>query len=182
MRSSSLWTLPSIEWALKSAEVFAGTTGFDVPAVGGELIVAARAEIAVVEDLSTATAGPNKWSGNGLHRNGAADRGDFHVAVAHIAERDGPTNGRYVDMSVADVVNVDDGVGAFEGEVSLEILGRQRASRRAQVEGSVGRNLKLVVDASGLRIGAGRAGASRFQYDCRAADCRLRSCRIEKWR
>lgn len=86
----------------------------DVAGMSRELVIAARPEITVVENLAAAGIGLNQWAGDRLHRNVAADGSNLDVAVPHIGQRDWTTHGVHVHVTVAHIVNIDDGVGPFQ--------------------------------------------------------------------
>src|SRR5450631_3091726 len=125
---------------------------FDITGVGGELIVASGAEITVVENLSAAGFRLNQRSRNRFQVHVAADRSDVDVAVANIAERDRSAHRPHVHMAVIYVTNIHNRIRAFQRQVALQVLGRQRTGRRTEIEGSVGRNQHFVVNLAALLV------------------------------
>lgn len=144
-----------------------GNDGFNIAAVGGEFIVAAGTEVAVVKNLAAAGVGAHEGAVDGSHGDAAADGRDLDMAVFNVAYGNWSAHGGDMEVPVADVVDIDDGVGAFEGQITLKILGRQGAGGGAQAEGGVGGDLEFVVDAAGLSVGAGEE--VRGDFDAVAA-------------
>ena len=110
-----------------------GYQSFDVAAVSGELIVAARSEITIVRDLAAAGAYLYQRSRDRLQSDIAADRSDLHVSVANIGQGNGATHGLHVHMAILHVADAYDCVRAFECQVALQMIGGKWAGRRVQI-------------------------------------------------
>jgi len=70
------------------------------------------------------------------------------MAVANIRQCDRTIQGFDVDMSVAEIPDVNIGCIAFQHYVSRQLLGMQRASSGAQRYVGIGGYKNLIVDAS----------------------------------
>jgi len=70
-----------------------------------------------------------------------------------LPQGNGSTQRFHVDVSVADEMRVHGSGGAFENEVPLEVLSRERSCRRAQDHAGVRRNQHLVIDVVGFGAG-----------------------------
>ena len=128
--------------------------GRDIAGMSRELVIAARAEVSVIENLAAAGIRFDERAGNRLHGEVAANRKNFNVAVADIGERDGPRMVSDVYVRVTHIVDVDNSVGSFKAQISMESFRRKRARGRTKAKGCVLRDEKFVVDSTGLLIGA----------------------------
>ncbi len=83
--------------------------------MGGELVVAAGAEITIVENLPAARIRLNQRSRDRLQMDVAADGSDLNVAVADIGQRDRPAHRPDVHMTITYVANIHHGIRALQG-------------------------------------------------------------------
>src|SRR5271170_2321089 len=76
----------------------------------------------------------------------AADGSDINMSVENIGEGDDAAHGLDVHAAIFHVVNAHYGIGSFERQISLQVLGRERTGRGMKIENGVGGNKQLVVD------------------------------------
>src|SRR5580698_11673230 len=81
------------------------------------------------------------------------DGADVNTSVENIGEVDHAAHGLHVDGAIFHVANVHYSIRYFERQVSLQVLGRQRAGRRMKIEDGVRRNKQLIVDLATLPAG-----------------------------
>ena len=115
-------------------------------------LVEAHAGVAGIPDAAGSGMDFDHRTGYVLQNNITAGGGYIDVTLGHLAKGDRSAQSFHVDVSVADQVCIDRGGGAFEDEVSFEVLGRQRASGSTQNDAGVSRDQHLVVDV--VRLGA----------------------------
>src|SRR5208283_5788008 len=82
-----------------------GDGGFDVAAVAGQAVFAAKAEVAGVVDRAAGGNDLDQRSVDLIERDFAAERVDFDVAALHIGEGHGTVDGFHVNVGVIDVAD-----------------------------------------------------------------------------
>src|SRR5882724_6495649 len=83
--------------------------------------------IAQVVDSAAARMYVDDRPGDVLQGDIPAGGGHFNVTISHLSQRNGATQGFYVDVGVADQVRIHRGSRTFENQITLKVLCRERA-------------------------------------------------------
>ena len=139
-----------------------GNERVDVAGTGGELVVAAGAEIAAVGDLAAGGPDLHQLASDGIETDITADGVDLDVAGVNVVKDDGALHGLDNQVAAVHVPGFDLGGRAFEGYVSLKAICGDGSAGRTKVHDGVGGDGHFVIDASALDVVTGMQSGSDF--------------------